>query len=78
MLLRAAAIAAALHCQVGGPSEPPVQRNPEVGESRHDTSPPLRDLPPAQEQPGKRVHPVLPLPRPKPAPDAGVLEEPKR
>jgi len=54
-----------------------VQRNPEVGESKHDTSPPLRDLPPLKEAPGPRVHPVLPLPRPKPAPDAGPPVEPK-
>jgi hypothetical protein len=77
MILYAAAIAAALQGQDGGPPAPPVQRNPEVGESRHDTSPPLRDLPPAQERPGKRVHPVLPLPRPKAAPDAGVPEKPR-
>jgi hypothetical protein len=51
--------------------EPPVTRNPEVGESRHDISPPLRDIPPAKRRKGHRVHPVNPLPRPKPPPDGG-------
>ncbi|HEY6908516.1 MAG TPA: hypothetical protein VI356_04045 [Myxococcales bacterium] len=50
---------------------PPVDRNPEVGESRHDISPPLRDIPPAKRRKGHRVHPVKPLPRPKPPPDGG-------
>ena len=30
----------------GGEEQPSVQRNPQVGESRSDTSPPLRDIPP--------------------------------
>lgn len=53
---------------------PPVTRNPEVGESRHDISPPLRDIPPAKRRKGHRVHPVKPLPRPKPPPDGGRQE----
>jgi len=48
---------------------PEVQRGAEVSGSRSDTSPPLRDLPPAPRRPGRRVHPVKPLPRP--APPAG-------
>jgi hypothetical protein len=56
----------------GGPDEPPVQRNPQVGESRHDSSPPLREIPPAPRQPGVRVHEVKPIPRPRPPPDAGT------
>ena len=52
----------------GGEEQPPVQRNPQVGESRSDTSPPLRDIPPAPRQPGHRVHEVKPVPRPRPQP----------
>jgi hypothetical protein len=54
--------------------EPPVQKEPEVGESRHDISPPLREIPPAEPQKGLRVHPVKPVPRPKPPPDGGQQE----
>jgi len=40
--------------------------------SQSDTSPPLRDIPPAKRQEEKRIHPVKPLPRPHPdAPDGG-------
>lgn len=52
----------------GGEEQPSVQRNPQVGESRSDTSPPLRDIPPVPHQPGQRVHEVKPVPRPKPQP----------
>ncbi len=62
-------VAIALLCQDGGtsePREPPVQRNPEVGEAQHDSSPPLRDIPPAPHTPGQRVHEVKPIPHRKP------------
>ncbi|MFT3913771.1 MAG: hypothetical protein QM704_06585 [Anaeromyxobacteraceae bacterium] len=49
-------------------TEAPVQRGAEVGGSRHDASPPLRELPPAARRKERRVHPVKPLPRPKPPP----------
>jgi hypothetical protein len=61
--LVAEALALALACQ-GDAKGPPVQTNPEVGESRHDSSPPLKDIPPAKRMPGKRVHPVRRIPRP--------------
>jgi hypothetical protein len=60
----------------GGSGEPvPVQREPQVTGSRHDSSKPLRDLPPAERKPGKRVHPVkrIPRPAPKPSPEGGSL-----
>jgi hypothetical protein len=80
--LAAEALAFAIACQ-GGPGtppdqndagSPPVQTNPEVGESQHDSSPPLRDIPPAKREPGQRVHPLRRIPRPPP-PDAGQPEE---
>lgn len=49
----------------------PVQRGPEVSGAVHDSSPPLREIPPAPSQPGKRVHPVKRIPRPAPKPDGG-------
>ncbi len=58
----------------GGGGEPaPVQHGPEVSESKHDSSPPLREIPPATRKPGKRVHPVkrIPRPAPKPKPEDG-------
>ncbi len=58
----------------GGGWEPaPVQRGPEVSESKHDSSPPLREIPAAMRKPGKRVHPVkrIPRPAPKPKPEDG-------
>jgi hypothetical protein len=61
-------------CAQDAGEPPPVQKDPEVGESRHDISPPLRDIPPAEPQKGLRVHPVKPVPRPKPPPDAGQQE----
>lgn len=54
-----------------GAAETPVQRGPEVGGSKHDASAPLRDLPPAARRTERRVHPVKPLPRPKPPTGAG-------
>ena len=60
----------------GGDESPPVQRGPQVGESRHDTSPPLRDIPPVPHPPGQRVHTVKPLPRPKPAPPPEADDKP--
>src|SRR5256884_97989 len=43
---------------------PLVQRGVRVeAEVQHDTSIPLRQMPPALRAPGQRVHPVLPLPR---------------
>lgn len=52
----------------GGEESPPVQRGPQVGGSRSDSSPPLRDIPPVPHPPGHRVHTVKPIPRPKPKP----------
>ena len=49
----------------GGPREQ-VQRGPEVSGSRSDKSPPLTEIKPAERKPGRRVHPVKPIPRPKP------------
>ena len=72
--IAAEVLALAVLSQDAGTPEPPVQRDPEVSESRHDSSPPLRDIPPAPQRPGKRIHEVKPLPRPRPAPDAGVPE----
>jgi hypothetical protein len=78
----AEAVALAMLCQGpdGGTPEPPVQRNPEVGEAQHDTSPPLRDIPPAPRKPGYRVHEVKPIPRPKPPPqdDGGTQTDPNQ
>jgi hypothetical protein len=52
-------------CLVAQDGGPPVKRGPDVSESQqHDTSPPLRDIPPAKRKPGKKVHPVKPIPRP--------------
>src|SRR5438132_5053095 len=43
---------------------PLVQRGVRVeAEVQHDTSTPLRQMPPALRAQGQRVHPVLPLPR---------------
>lgn len=50
---------------------PPVQRGPEVSGSRSDASPPLKDIPPAKRSTKRRVHPVKPLPRPKPIAEEG-------
>ena len=52
-----------------------VQRSPEVSGGHHDTSPPLRDLPPAERKPGHRVHEVKMLPRPRPGPQADPPRE---
>jgi hypothetical protein len=51
-----------------GDAVPPPRRGPDVSGSRHDTSPPLREIPPARRHRGKKVHPVKPLPRPPPEP----------
>jgi hypothetical protein len=67
----------AMVCQDAGMPDAPVQRNPDVSEAQHDTSPPLREIPPAEHKPGTRVHPVLPVPRPAPE-DAGVPEKKDR
>jgi hypothetical protein len=61
----------------GTPQEP-VQTGPEVSGSRSDSSAPLRDIPPADSQPGPRVHPWRRIPRHSPdagAPD-GAVEDP--
>jgi hypothetical protein len=75
--LAAETLALAVLCQDGGTPDPKVERNPDVGESRHDTSPPLTEIPPVPHPPGKRVHPVLPIPRHQAPPDAGTPEEKK-
>jgi hypothetical protein len=63
----------------GTPQEP-VQTGPEVSGSRSDSSPPLREIPPADPQPGQRVHPWRRIPRPHPAdagtPDGGAAATP--
>lgn len=56
--------AMALGLAEGG--EPPVKKGPEVSEGHHDTSRPLREIPPAKRKPGRKIHRVKPLPRPKP------------
>jgi hypothetical protein len=45
-----------------------VQTGPEVGGSRSDVSPPLRDLKTPPEPPGHRVHPWRRIPRPHKTP----------
>jgi len=69
---------AATACPDGGEEPPPVQRGPEVGGSRHDTSPPLRAIPPVPHPPGNRVHTVKPIPRPKPAPPPKADDAPDK
>jgi hypothetical protein len=65
------ALTATAACESDG-GTPPGQKGPEVTGSQSDSSPPLRDIPPAKRQEEKRVHPVKPLPRPPPdAPDGG-------
>ena len=66
MIPVAVSTAVAVLVAVGGKgaADPPVQRNPEVSDGRHDTSPPLRDIPPAARKPGHIVHEVKPIPRP--------------
>jgi hypothetical protein len=63
--------ASACQSDGGSPPEPRVERGPEVSGSQSDTSPPLREIPPAERKPGPRVIPVKPLPRKRPSPDAG-------
>ena len=53
-------------CETDGGTPPPKPQEPEVSGSSHDTSPPLREIPPATRQEGHRVHPVKPVPRPSP------------
>ena len=68
-LLAARVLAMSCASDGGSAPEPEVKRGPKVDEAQHsDTSPPLRDIPPAKEQPGHRVHEVKPIPRPKPQP----------
>ena len=51
-------------CQVlSVPSPNPMRK---VSGSRSDKSPPLTEIKPAERKPGRRVHPVKPIPRPKP------------
>ncbi len=69
--LSLALTASACESDAGTPP-PEKQQGPEVTGSQSDSSPPLRDIPPAKRQEGKRVHPVKPLPRPhSDAPDGG-------
>ena len=78
--LAVSALALLMACNPGDggvdDSAPVVQRNPEVtNEERHDTSRPVRDIPPQPHPPGHRVHEVKRIPRPPPvAPDAGPTE----
>jgi hypothetical protein len=57
-------------CETDGGTPPTKVQGPEVTGSQSDSSPPLRDIPPAKRQEGHRVHPVKPLPRP--SPDGGT------
>jgi hypothetical protein len=63
-----------------GTAQEPVQTGPEVTGSRSDSSPPLREIPPKDPQPGRRVHPWRRIPRPQAAdagtPDGGVADPP--
>ena len=72
--------AALSHGQSDGasPPEPKVERGPKVSGSRSSTSPPLREIPPAEPKPGLRVIPVKPLPRKQPPPDAGPPDDSPR
>jgi len=72
--------AALSHGQSDGasPPEPKVERGPKVSASRSSTSPPLREIPPAERKPGLRVIPVKPLPRKQPPPDAGPPDDSPR
>lgn len=78
LALSALALLIACNAADGGVDDggPPVQRNPEVtNEERHDTSRPVREIPPQPHPPGHRVHEVKRIPRPPPeAPDAGPTE----
>jgi hypothetical protein len=66
-------------CDGDAGSPPEQKQGAEVSESRSDSSPPLRDIPPAKRQEGQKVHSVKPLPRPKPdEPDAGTGGEDRR
>ena len=58
------AVAVLIASGARGDGDPPVQGNPSVSDSRHDTSPPLRDIPPAERKPGFVIHEVKPIPRP--------------
>ena len=66
--------ASACQSDGGSPPEAKVERGPEVSGSQSDTSPPLREIPPAERKPGLRVIPVKPLPRKRP-PDAGPADD---
>jgi hypothetical protein len=66
----AAALAVCTAAQSASESSPQVRRDVRVeAEVHHDMSPPLWQIPPAARVGGKRVHPVLRLPRP---PQGGV------
>jgi hypothetical protein len=56
----------AVACETDGGTPAPKAQEPEVTGSTHDTSPPLREIPPAKPEDGHRVHPVKPVPRPSP------------
>lgn len=75
--LSCAPLAARCEGDPDGGSDYREQRGPEVSEGRHDSSPPLRDIPPAPRQTGHRVHEVKPIPRPHPPPPAAEPPPPK-
>ena len=64
-LLVGAGKAGAASANPGAPAGPSATRSPDSGPAvHHDTSPPLRTIPPTRHPPGQRVIPVRPLPRP--------------
>jgi hypothetical protein len=63
-------------CNQDGGTPPPEQHGPEVTGSQSDSSPPLRDIPPAKRQEGQRVHPVKPVPRPPPTDGGSDTKDP--
>jgi hypothetical protein len=63
------------NCQTDGGE--PKKQGAQVSDAKHDSSPPLTEIPPAKEKEGQRVHPVKPLPRPKPQ-DAGTDDKEAR
>jgi hypothetical protein len=66
-------------CDGDAGSPPEQKQGPDVSESRSDSSPPLRDIPPAKREEGHKVHSVKPLPRPKAdEPEAGDAGEEHR
>ena len=66
LTLVAGPLLVAVLCEADGGPREPVQRGPEVTGARSDKSPGrLDEMKPAERKPGRRVHPIKPVPRPK-------------